>query len=460
MRTEVGWGAMTVHDGDFGDLDGRFAHSPADGTGEFVGVSRRGGRSRPAGGRGVEGLEGSARFTEAALTHLRGAQAALTDLLDEAGLGGARPTEIGRRLGVDKTLAWKIARFVDSSEAAGAARHMPGSAGVEIVLKAASARGVAGERLDAVREADRRLRAFVRDHAGDRRSFEAMIGHDGRREDSAEFEQRRAYFRAGSAIWGVRARVQVLMLALRPSSSVPGMIDVLQLSGMFGFERLRSDVPWIIRRLTNRSDSGSSSTGFVREPLDASGVAGDGKGLPLVPRFCSKPLPEIRQFEGWDGTLYDEIAPGPVGRHGAVTFVAGEIYRGAVPLAWSADNREGRYRLSVRTPVELVLFDLLLHKDLSHFGDAETRVYGQLEDRPSVAGAAQPGAMYEPREAERLGGASVLQTPRLSGYARMASEALRMAGWGSADAFRGYRTEASYPVAPCDVVMACPITAS
>ena len=56
-------------------------------------------------------------FGEAASACLRDAQAALTDLLDDAGLAGARPTEIGRALGVDKTLAWKISRFVEEPDA-------------------------------------------------------------------------------------------------------------------------------------------------------------------------------------------------------------------------------------------------------------------------------------------------------------------------------------------------------
>lgn len=409
---------------------------------------------------GVDG-PGSARFTEEASACLRAAQAALTDLLDDAGLAGARPTEIGRTLGVDKTLAWKVARCVEEPQALGAARHMPGSAGVAIVLKAAAAHGVAVGRLEAVRGADERLRAFVRRHAGDRRSFEAMLARGGR-DDRLESEERRALYKSGSAVWGVRARAQFLTLALRPSEREAGTIDVLQLSGMADFERLRADVPWIVRRLTNRSDSGSSSTRFAREPLDPEGVAavedGQGSGLALIPRFCSRPLPQIRQFTAPDGTVYDEIAPGPVGRHGAVSFVAGEVYRAAIPLAWSDDNTEGRYTLTVRTPVEAVVFDLLLHEGLTHFGEPSVRVYGLLEDRPSggASGGGVHGApMYEPEAAQRLGSPPVLQSTRISGHAGVVSEALAMGGW-DASAFRGYRAELEFPPAPCRVMMVCP----
>src|SRR5690606_4321322 len=129
------------------------------------------------------------------------------------------------------------------------------------------------------READRVLRAFVEQHAGDRRSFETMLASGGR-DERIEAEERRAYYRAGSAVWGVRARVQFLMLALRPSEKTDGMLDAVQISGLIDFERLRPDVPWIIRRLRAASDTGKGLS-FEREPLDPEGKTGP--TVPLLP---------------------------------------------------------------------------------------------------------------------------------------------------------------------------------
>jgi hypothetical protein len=390
-------------------------------------------------------------FVRAASACVREVQAAMTDLLDDAGLAGAKPTHIGRALKLDKTLAWKIARFIEDPDPDSAARHMPGSAGVEIVLKAAAKHGVTKPRVDAVRLADERLREFMRKHAGDRRSFEAMLAKGGR-DDKIESEERKSLFKSGSAIWGVRAKAQMLMLALRPSSTDPERIDVLQLGGMFEFERLRADVPWIIRRLTNRTDQGSSSLEFAREPLDPNGSTGG--GVPLVREFCAGEIPEIRQFESAEGVVYDELAPSVVGRHGAVTFVSGEIYRGAIPLARSEDNTEGRYKLTVRTPVESVMFDLLIHRDLAHFGAPVMRTFGLIEDRPSAGGASRErAALYDPEDAIGLGDPPRLQTPRLAGYAGMIDRAFEMGGWGDVSEFRAYRAEMSYPPIPCEVML-------
>jgi hypothetical protein len=384
---------------------------------------------------------------------LREAQAALTDLLAGAGLADAKPTELSRRLGVDKTLAWKVARFIEGADTSEAVRHLPGPAGIEIVLRAAAAHGVAAERVEGVREADRRLRAFVGRHAGDRRSFEAMVA-PGASDERLILEQRRSYCRAGAAVWGVRARVQFLFLALRPSETDDGLLDAVHLGGLVDFERLRPDVPWIVRRLrASATDDIRKTIQMRREPLDPEAAAAHGS--PIVPEYCSRPPPALRQFEAVNGWRYDELAPGPVGREGAVTCVTGEVYRSALPYRYAPDNTVGRYTLTVRTPVEFVLFDVYLHRSLTHFGPARASVSGLLEDRPPGAGAAAP--LVGPHDALRLGAPPIAQTARLGGYPGMVSGALARAGWGSAEGFVGYRMEREYPTAPCNLEMTCAI---
>jgi hypothetical protein len=392
-------------------------------------------------------------FVKTATTTIRAAQSAMTDLLVGAGLSGAKAVEVGRQLGLDKTLAWKVSRFVDDTDAATAARHMPGAGGVEIVLKACARRGVAEDRIAAARDADRRLRAFMREHAGDRRSFEAMLA-GGERDEKLEQEERRAYYRAGSAIWGVRARAQFLMLALRPSETDPGQLDGLQLGGLIDLERLRPDVPWIVRRLRASTDAGRTMLRVRREPLDPAGQTAG--GMPLVPEFCSRPLPEIRQTEADNGWVYDELVPGEVGRSGAATIVTGEVYRSALPSERSRDNTYGRYMLTVRTPVEHVQLDLLLHRSLAHFSAATARVTGLLEDRPASVAHGEAD-LVPPTAAQRLGTPPALRTHRLEGYEELITRGIERAEWGGLDEFVGYRVEMEYPAAPCELSLRCEI---
>lgn len=399
-------------------------------------------------------------FSRDAVICVRHAQEAFADLLTGAGLDGARPTEVGRILGLDKTLAWKVSRFSDTTDLLKAVKHIPGPSGVEIVLNAARANGVHEDQISAVRDADQAFRTFVRQHSGDRRSFEAMLSAGGR-DEKIEMEERRAYYRSGSAIWGVRARVQFLTLCLRPSPIQPDRIDVLQLSGFIDFERLRSDVPWIIRRLWTSdtvSDSNSQSS-FVREALypQASGT----NALPMMPQFCSDPIPEIHQFEGADGVLYDEIAPGPVGKHGALTCVSGELYHGALPIAWSPENTIGRYELMLRTPVESVVFDIYVHESLRHFGDFNRTIYGLLEDRPGAGrGKSHNAPMFDPEPATRLntgGGPPITMCRKIREYSQMLESSLERAKWDPVSSFKGYRSELDYPATPACLTLECPI---
>ena len=417
-----------------------------------VGAVRDGERTTES---GVEPTD-TGGFAGAAFDTLQDARRAMTDLLAGAGLGGARAVDVGRQLGLDKTLAWKVSRFVDDDDPVKAARHMPGPGGVEIVLAAAASQGVAEPRIEAVRDADQRLRDFMRLHAGDRRSFEAMLA--GRqRDEQLELEERRAFYRAGSAVWGVRARSQFLMLALRPSEITEGMMDGVQIGGLIDLERLRPDVPWIVRRLRASTDDGKTMFKVQREPLDPDGQTAG--GMPLLPEFCSSPLPAVRQTEGTNGWLYDELVPGEVGRGGAATLVTGEIYRAVLPSAWSPENTYGRYMLTVRTPVEHVRFDLLLHKSLTHFGAADSVVVGLLEDRPSGSGG-EGAALAPPEPAQALGCPPALRTHRMDGYESMIASGLQRAGWGGLDEFMGYRMEMDYPAAPCELSMRCSISPS
>src|SRR5688572_807980 len=394
-------------------------------------------------------------FTDAAAERLRAAQAALMDVLALAGVGGARPTDLGRQLGLDKTLAWRVARFVEESDPLRAARHFPGGGGVEILLRAAEEQGVDAGRVQAVRVADRQLREFVRQHAGDRRSFEAMLAR-GRREPRVESDERRELFRAGSVVWGVRAHAQVLALVLRPSESVDGMLDVLQVGGLVGLERLRADLPWIVRRFRVSDDAEREGQSVRRSPLDPESITPG--GMPLIPRFCSRPLPELHRFQGTDGWAYDELIPGPVGREGLVTCISGERYEAAVPFRWSEQNTSAKYRLIVRTPVQHVLFDLYLHESLKDWGEASMRIDSLLEDRPRSemsAGAGVP--LLALTGAVRLGAPPRVQSARYTDQGNLVRWAIERASWGSLNEFRGYRAEFEFPPPPCEFELSCPI---
>ncbi len=396
----------------------------------------------------------TADFVPAAERAIRRSQRALRAVMDDAGLEDARAVDLARTLKLDKTLAWKVARFTIDADPQEAFRHLPGRGGMELVVTAAKKLGIASGRLEEARKADRDLRGLVRLHAGDRRTFEAMLA--GVRPDAAaELEERKAYFKSGSAIWGVRAHAQVLTLALKPADDAPDKLDCISLSGFVRLERLRSDVPWVVRRLRTHADDGTAYEPFERVPLDAAGAASAGSGerpLALMADYCSQPLPTIRQRMADNGWLYDEIAPGDVGRPGAVTVVSGERYRHALPRHRSADNTEGRYVLTVRTPLERVQLDLLLHPSLTNFRWPSVTVTGNLEERASSERA--PGReLFPVRPAEAVTPGSASFDANLLDLRQLLPDAFERGGFGDVSSYRGFRATVEYPPSPCEVMV-------
>jgi hypothetical protein len=171
-----------------------------------------------------------------------------------------------------------------------------------------------------------------------------------------------------------------------------------------------------------------------------------------MPRFCTKPLPAIRQRLGDNGWLYDELAPGSVGRRGAVTVIAGERYLGALPRDRSEDNTEGRYILTVRTPIEHVQMDLLLHPSLEHFRWPTASMVGNIEER--IASERAPGReLVQPRPAEQLSRGVSVGASGVPGYAALVRDAFERASWGSPDSFRAFRAAFDHPPAPCEIAL-------
>jgi len=391
------------------------------------------------------------RFGPAAESSIRSAQVAFRALIDDAGVSGGRAVDIARTLDLDKTLAWKVSRFTDGIDPREAFKHLPGPGGVNIVVRAAQSLGLHIKRIEAVERADRELRSFVKDQAGDRRTFEAMLA--GARPDlKAEAEERKAYFRAGSAIWGVRAHAQIGMFAIRPSD-VTDKLDCVLLTGFIGLERLRPDLPWVLRRLRTHTDDGEPYVPFKREPLDPEytpQVTGDLHPHNLMSDFCTQPLPKINQRLGDNGWLYDELAPTQVGRAGAVTITTGEFLQGLFPRYRSDGNTEGRYMQTLRTPVQYAQFDLLLHPELENFRWPTVNLYGHLGERVSANLA--PGRALVPEwPAESLTPGITNAPSHIAGYGDLVRSAFDKAEWGDPDAYRGYRALFEHPPAPCEM---------
>lgn len=386
-------------------------------------------------------------FVELSEETLRSLRAGVTDTLASLGLAGVKPTLLSERLGLDKTLAWKLSRFVRAPDPLAGARHLPGRSGMDIVVRACAAAGAATESLDGMRTAIDDLDRLITDHAGDRATFDVLIGHVLGADEAAN---RKQLFKAAAGVLGVQARVQLLMAVLAPSRDAPDRLDVAHASGFIDLQRLRPDLAWIIRRSRYHADDEGGAFLPQAEALDPGVNLTDGP--PLVHQFCSPDLPPIHRFPAPDGFQYDELTPGRLGRSGAVTCIMGEITRSVASHVRTPENRKGTYTLTVRTPVEHVLLDLAVHRD-AHHAPPRLRIHSLFEGRP--AGAASIETSTTP--VESLGAPPTFQTPASDAHSELASLLFERAGWDPRD-FEAWRVAMPFPPAPCDLVLECELT--
>ena len=68
-----------------------------------------------------------------ALERLRGAT---RSTIDSAGLSDVNSRALSRKLSIDKSLSWRMVRFVDEPNAFSASKHLPGVAGLRIFARA------------------------------------------------------------------------------------------------------------------------------------------------------------------------------------------------------------------------------------------------------------------------------------------------------------------------------------
>ncbi|MGD8450673.1 MAG: hypothetical protein PVJ57_02545 [Phycisphaerae bacterium] len=366
--------------------------------------------------------------------------------------GPVRPRDVAQRLKLDKSLAWKVARIAQARDPRDVMEYVPGSGGIEIVLSAAESAGVGREVIDSARQAFQDFERMIGQQASDRATLELMIrGMGGPGEPVVDETQRKLLYHGSRAVWGTHTRVHIKADFLAPSQRA-GFFDLAVLSGFVDFERLRPGVLWAFARKRVTDDEGCAHGYMKVESLDpAFPVAG---GVPLLGDFCSAPARELRPFFGPDGSTNYAIPEGPIGLSGTVTCMTGVISRELASYYRTADNTFGEHLLELRTPAELMLFDLFVHKDLPLCLPPAFAVYGELWSWPSTpASRAAMGALPITAAVEYLGSGpptvDIVEVPR---YREMVDQVFARAGWEARD-FRAYRVRMTYPPIPAMAVL-------
>lgn len=379
---------------------------------------------------------------------LDGLRGALTDLLSSAGVLNARPQEIAREFKLNKNLAWKVSKLVHGNPDQSTLSFIPGPSGFQIFLEAMALRGVSTLQIQTAEQAFEAFQQMVLRHAGDRPTLQLLLDslalHDG---DPTRLEEsQRLAYQGNSGILGIQANVRFSSFFFAPNPDDPSRLDAAFLGGLLGLRRFRPDASWVLLRRSSLDSAGQNVPSPGRIPLDP---RYNGPGPSLLGDFTSAPSPEVRVRQIGHVEFF-ELADGPIGNTGVGDVCFGHFTLADVPRYRSEEDQLGELYLYLGSPVENLVFDLFLHKDMEI---AAPPTAAMTLDFHHVDGSHYVDQLPLKTQPRQLRGATPsIATPLVANYGPMTDLVWGRLGWKAQD-FRAWRMEIKYPPIPGTLTM-------
>ena len=364
-------------------------------------------------------------------------RAALIELYDSCGVDPGAPQEAARQFGINKTLTWTLARLLQEPDLLAAASLVPGRGSIDRVAAAAGDCGASGASSMRVRQAAEAFESMAARHVGDRSALELALDSMGASSSEALEVSRRLAFRGNSGIHGVQARVRLRAAFLAPSED-DELLDLAMISGYVGFRRLRPTPLWPLFKIRSWGGPDEAVSTERWEPIGGALPSGIlphlGRGFPA--QLSEMPTPDGLEFV---------LQPGPVGNEGAFDVFRGEILRRGASRFASDGSETGELGANITTPVEHLVFDLVVHESLAFALDAETLVFSRIFDqgRPTGSGIADQLPIRQPA-VPLPGSPPAIATPLVPGYSEVMADVSSRFGFDLRTA-RAIRLEMRYP---------------
>ena len=351
--------------------------------------------------------------------------------------------DVERRLGLNKKLAWQVFRVARAENPLEAGARVPGPAATREVLRAAKRYGLDDEVADRVATLSDRFHAMVQRHAADRSSFDLMLsavtrdGLDGRNR-----ELKRSAFRANRQLLGKYCEADVFTLLVHPGAK-SDTVDMCSLRGLVDLHRLRPTVGLEIARHRYDFKDGAIQQ---REAIDNDGTEGHGPPIALLRKFCSQPIPDIRQVECSDGFVRSFAETSKLGRRAAVTCFLADVTRNSDPSAAGDRQRAIGSIHEIATPSRVLYLDCLVDERICGDHAPALRVLTNRRDADAWP-ADDPTVLLPVQErVDRIGkGPSAVTAPEVAQYPEMIEHLTVRLGW-DANRLVLFRTRIEHPV--------------
>jgi hypothetical protein len=383
-----------------------------------------------------------------ALQALRGA---LTELFARVGAEPSRPPEVAQRLGISRTLAWRACKIIQARDVTSCVQYVPRRAGMRTLLRALERRGAGAEALKRGVDAFEGFEEMVSAHGGDRATIELLsetLGSGRPRADLLE-SNRKLAFQGCSTTLGIQAGLQLSTYIVSPGKDDPERVDLVRVSGLVDFRRLRPDARWQLFRLRRWSDGKHATNTQGEIPLDPASPA----GLPILREFCSDELPTLERIEGSAGASSFELPEGPVGISNSLDCLHGVRIPGLGPVRRSETEQHCDLSISAVTPVERLQLDVLIHRDLPWSTAPRARLASLLGVETYDEYPLGRTPIHFAEGVHELGmGFDTVDSPHYPRYRELLAFAGESAGLDLQE-FRGHRISMSHPPVPGCLVM-------
>jgi hypothetical protein len=370
---------------------------------------------------------------------------AFSKVLDAIPGAPHRPQLLARRMGLNAVLTSRLLKATQQSDPIAVAHTMPGPEPLRRLLRAAEKQKIDRSLLKQASVAVDRFQQLIDAEAGDRSALDAIISGwlpDAR--ETVELNAKQAAFRGISHLLGTANDAAHYTFVLYPTLTDSNRADEILILNTRALRRVRPG--FVVNYDTIHS----------QQPLyTVRGEPADGFHSLLLEQFCSTPVPQLKVIQ--QGHIAHCILDGQdVGLGSAVDLVHATYMASKRPISLSPGEppRRAALAIGIDTPTKVLLFDVLVHKDIFPGQEPQLNMY-----RTAGVFGSQPGNR---REIDRLDLLEAIQslghglakfrsldTPT---YQDMIRFVCQQRGW-NANELRGYRCRIEYPMYSSEIVM-------
>lgn len=384
-----------------------------------------------------------------------GLRRSFAPMLASVGLERPRMSELRERLGLDKSVASRMARAIRAADAATALRDLPGAEMLERFIARCEEIGADGAAVAGAQAAVRALDEAIEAFPGDRASLASAVAVGGAADDGGAAGDpvasparlraaRRGAYDALLFAQGISCETTSCITILGPGRT-PGMLDQAMVIGTTGVRRLRRGNPYAVLSLQGHP---SASEGYSRTALGGAPLLDDPSAA-LMPEFCSPAATQLRlERRGKFHSLVLDATVPPLDE--PMDLAYGVVNLNFVPARATEDNRWTMTQYTVSRPCRLHVREVLLHRDTLP-GSTPAAVFTVETvpaDRPEILGPdrsrrgfVEHGAGFIPMGR----GFAMRGKPGEDFVVPMGMRAFEVLGWNP-DEFQRFRMVVEYPL--------------